>query len=272
MPSTRPPAVAGTFYPGDPGELRRCVAEHLEKAAIEAAPERVAALVVPHAGFVYSGPCAAYAYARVAGDYVKRVILLGSSHRDHFDAPSIVTGGVFETPVGDFPIDGLLAARLTKGTGAYSSKPHGPEHALEVQLPFISAVIGHVPILPVLFGSSFSEPHRRFSEALAQELEDGDLVLASTDLSHYLTDDEARKQDRNSLDLLMARDVEGFVQGVADGRCAMCGAAAVAVAMAYCAERGAEDWTLLDYRTSADASGDRSRVVGYAAVSMEQGA
>lgn len=268
----RAPAVAGSFYPREPEALLEMVDGYLQEAAVEAAPERVACLIVPHAGFIYSGPCAAYAYACVAGDYVKRVVLLGCSHRYPFDGVSIVTAGAFDTPLGPFPIAEDLASRIAERTPTHSTEPHGPEHSLEVQLPFISATLGHVPIVPVLFGGQFSESHRRFSEVLAEELEEGDLVITSTDLSHYLTEKEAQRQDSKSLDLLLAREVDEFVEGMSDGRVSMCGATAVAAAMVYSAQRGTGAWTLLDQRTSAPVSGDYSRVVGYAAVSMEKSA
>ena len=268
--SSRKPAVAGQFYPKDPVRLRDDVERFLTQAHVDSAPERVQCLIAPHAGYVYSGPTAAHAYARVRGNHVKRVVLLGCSHHFRFEGASIYAEGAFETPLGAFPIDAPLAKELADRIGSYSQEPHLPEHSLEVQLPFLSEVVGRVPIVPILFGSTFGDWHLKFAEALAEVVEDGDLIVVSTDLSHYLTEGQANIQDRRSLDTLLTKDIKEVLAGAEDGRCAMCGVTAVAAAMPFCLAKNATEWTVLDYRTSARASGNTERVVGYAAVSMER--
>lgn len=266
----RAPAVAGQFYPSNPDALRKVVGGQLANAShVQPAPERTAAIIAPHAGVVYSGQAAAHAYRRISGDYVKRVVLIGCSHRFRFERAAIVAEGSFDTPLGEFPIDSDLAGRLS----AYSTKnvptAHIEEHSLELQLPFLAQAVGLVPIVPVLFGSKWSETHAKFAVTLAQILGPGDLVVASTDLSHYLTNAQAQRQDSRSLDILLAQDIEEVIAASNDGRFSMCGVTGVAVTMAYALAKGATEWTLLDQRTSAEASGDYSRVVGYAAVSLE---
>lgn len=266
----RKPAVAGTFYPSEPGILRTTLEDYLDRAGVNPARSGVRSLIVPHAGYIYSGPTAACAFSRIAECTPERVILLGCSHHYSFDGASIVTEGAFQTPLGDFPIDQDFAMRLAERVGNSDTTPHEKEHALEVELPFLAVTVGLVPIVPVLFGSRFGPWHDRFAEVLAGMTGDTDLVLASSDFSHYLTEDQANAIDRRTIDALLEQDVPGFAESVDSGRCSVCSLAAVATSMTYSLAQDASKWTLLDYRTSAHASGDTSRVVGYAALSMER--
>jgi len=270
--STRKPAVAGAFYPSGAGELRRDVARYIAESGVTPAPERVAAIVAPHAGYMFSGPTAGHAYARVRGKRPRRVILLGSSHRHYVERAAVFARGGFQTPGQSFPVDEAFADALVKETGPGPLEAHVLEHSLEVQLPFVGEAVGAVPIVPVLFGPYPSQWHVALGRTLAGMADGSDLVVASTDLSHFLTETAANEQDKRSLDILLRRDCAAFIEAVGSDACSMCGASAVAVAMAYALERGADRWTVLDYRTSARASGDYGRVVGYAAVSMEHSA
>ena len=274
MPSTscRRPAVAGQFYPGEPDELRETVDTYLDASGVQSASERVVTVISPHAGYIYSGPTAGYAYARVRGKKPKRVVLLGCSHRYAIDTASVYAEGAFATPIGTFPIDGPFARELAAVTQSVSDIPHAPEHALEVQLPFLARAVGLVPIVPVLFGASASAWHAKMGEEIARMLDPGDFVIASTDLSHYLSEQEANAIDRQSIDAVLTRDWRVYARGIREQSCSMCGAAAVTAAMACAAALRASAWALLDYRTSAAASGDYRRVVGYAAISMERAA
>ncbi len=269
---TRKPAVAGQFYPGKAKELRETVQEYIGASGVEPAPDRVVAVVAPHAGYIYSGPTAGFAYARVKGKKPKRVIVMGSSHRYHFEMASTYDRGAFETPLGDVPIDGTFAKALIEKVGSGPVDPHMLEHSLEVQLPFLIVAIGEVPIVPILFGSHSTAWHAQFAETLAGMADESDLVVASTDLSHYMTEEEANEIDKASVDAVLAQDWAAFADGIASGRCSMCGATAVATTMAYALARGAKAWSLLDYSTSGNTSGDYDRVVGYAAISMERDA
>ena len=268
---TRLAAVAGQFYPSDSETLRDTVAAYLDDAQVSAAPEQVSAIVSPHAGYVYSGATAGYAFARIRGKTAKRVILLGRSHRYTFPEPSIYEEGVFETPLGTLSVDTEFARALCSDITSNQQEPHLSEHSLEVQLPFLQVAVGEVPIVPILFGNDPSDWHIGFGRKIADMLDEDDLVIASTDLSHYLSETEANKIDRHSLDQVLGRDCEHVISEVAAASCSMCGATAVVTAMACALARGAEQWSLLDYRTSGQASGDYSRVVGYGAISMEYG-
>lgn len=272
QPQSRMPAVAGQFYPRSPQELRRAVESYIERADLDPAPDRVVTVVAPHAGYMYSGPTAGFAYRRVRGKKPGRVVLVGCSHHYRFETASVYDGGSFETPVGEFPIDQPFATALADKVDSYSREPHLPEHSLEVQLPFLAAAVGLVPIVPILFGSMPNAWHGEVGRILASMVDADDLVLISTDLSHYLSQPEAEAADEHSLGVLLEQDVPKYVSESQSGACAMCGAAAVVAGMAFAIERGAVQWSILDYRTSAFASGDTHRVVGYASVSMERAA
>ena len=265
----RKAAVAGQFYPENPNELRREVESYLDSANQTPAPDRVAALMAPHAGYSYSGATAGHAFARVRGASPGRVILLGRSHRYYFDGAAIFSGEACETPLGRLPVDQAFTAALARECAPGPSEAHHQEHCLEVQFPFIQVALGAVPVVPVLFGSEACETHIRLGKRLAAMLDPGDLVIASTDLSHFLTETEAREIDAVSLERVMSKDYRALCEELQNGACSMCGGTAVVCAMAYALERGAKEWRLLDARTSADSSGDYRRVVGYGAISME---
>ena len=268
--SIRHPAVAGQFYPSDSRSLQRVVEQYISASEVEAVPERVAAIVVPHAGYIYSGPTAGFAYARVRGKTPKRVILIGCSHRYGIETASVYDTGSFQMPLGSFAIDEPFAQSLARKLGSTSNRPHIYEHALEVQLPFLWSALGNVPIVPVLFGGPAGDWHVTAGRILAEMVDDSDLVIASTDLSHYLSDDSAREIDAHTIDTVLFQDCGALIKGLLDATCSMCGGAAVVATMAFASARGATAWSTLDYRTSGEASGEYDRVVGYAAISMER--
>jgi hypothetical protein len=226
-------------------------------------------LVAPHAGYPFSGHTAATAFATLRGAAPEHVVILGRSHHFHFEGAAIWSKGAFETPLGAMPIDSAIASELSAWAGGVDvGQVHAPEHALEVELPFLQVVVGDVPIVPVLFGSGPDETHVRFGEHLASILGPEDVVVVSTDLSHFLHEKEANVLDQCSLDTLLNGDPQAFMDAVETGHCSMCGATAVVAGMACAHALHAENWRLLDYRTSAWATGDPSSVVGYGAVSM----
>ena len=266
---TRAAMVAGQFYPASPATLAETVNSLMETSGVEPAPDCVRALIAPHAGYMYSGPTAACAYQRIKGKQPGRVILLGCSHRYPISRASVFAAGAFDSPLGEFPIDGGFAAELAEKAGGTSIEPHIAEHALEVQLPFLYAACGGaVPLVPVLFGSH-SSWHAEFGRELASMTTEDDLVVASTDLSHYLPHEQATEIDKRTVDAVLSKNYDEVGRGIDERRYSMCGATAVICAMAFAIAAAATQWNLLDYRTSAEASGDYDRVVGYAAVSME---
>ena len=211
-------AVAGSFYLGEAGALRHEIRRLLE-AAPPPGPARPKALVVPHAGYVYSGPIAASAYAqlRAPGPAVTRVVLVGPSHYAAFAGLALPDAEVFQTPLGAVPVDAAgvaLAAALP--AGEVSAAAHLREHSLEVQLPFLQVVLGEFSLVPLTVGDASPEDVAQVLHALWGGPET--LVICSTDLSHYLTYDEARALDRHTADQVLALDAEGLHHDQACGR------------------------------------------------------
>src|SRR5690349_12126616 len=185
--SIRPPAVAGLFYPGDPSELRDEVSGYLAQTdpTVGAPPK---ALIVPHAGYIYSGVIAAAAYSQVSQRRrnIRRVVLIGPSHRVYLRGMAAPEAEAFQTPLGIVPVDRELKARLLAHPSVIESdSPHASEHSLEVQLPFLQMLFDEFTLLPLALGSATpADVARALAEVWGGE---ETLVLVSSDLSHYLT-------------------------------------------------------------------------------------
>jgi MEMO1 family protein len=248
--------VAGTFYPGDPAELRGAVQGLI--AAVPAEPDAAFAYVVPHAGYRWSGPTAAHVYARLAGREVERVVILGPAHRVPLRGAAVPAQERWATPLGEIEIDAEGARDLVAGGLAVADDgPHAPEHALEVQLPFLQ-VLGISRVLPVCVGVAEMDAVAALLSVVAVP---GSVVLCSTDLSHYLTLAEARRADAATTDAIVRLAPERIGERDACGRYALRGLLAWARNLHPVAR-------LLHLATSADEGGPPDRVVGYAAVSL----
>jgi AmmeMemoRadiSam system protein B len=258
--SVRPTAVAGTFYPADPRELGVVVDRAL--AAVTPAPGRPSpkALVVPHAGYVYSGPIAASGYAQVLArrGTIQRVVLLGPAHRVPVDGMAVPTTTAFATPLGPVAVDDDLRRIALALPGVHrDDRPHAPEHSLEVQLPFLVRTLGpDITVLPVVVGQAPAHQVADLLEAVWGGPET--LVVISSDLSHYHDHTTATELDRRTAEAIVAR------RGEAIGSRDACGAHPLR-GLLEVAERRGLDIELLDLRNSGDTAGDRSRVVGYGA-------
>jgi len=256
MTVVREPAVAGQFYPEDPGELRTLVDRFLEEAVIrnQEAPK---ALIAPHAGYVYSGAVAATAYARLSAyrDVYRRVVLLGPCHRVPVAGMAVSGADVFRTPLGDVPVDREAVAVLEKKGIRVFEPSHQYEHSLEVQLPFLQAVLGEFSIVPVVVGEARPQAVANLLETLWGGPET--LIVISSDLSHYLHYDEARAQDTAT-----CRRIEQFDTQI--GHEDACGATPIR-GLLLAAKRHDLRVRTLDLRNSGDTEGDRDFVVGYGA-------
>ena len=263
MTRVRPAAVAGGFYPAEPGEVRRA----LEAAFADAVPPPAGApvpkaLVVPHAGYVYSGAVAASAYLRLAHahDAPARVVLLGPNHRVPLLGMAVSSADAFATPLGLVTVDASARERaLALPSVRVNDTVHAPEHSLEVQLPFLQAVLDDVPVLPVVVGQCATSD----VVALLDELWGGPetLVLVSTDLSHYHAYEDAVALDRHTIAAIAALRPEGVGDRDACGAYPLRGLLAAAAARGLATE-------VLDVRNSGDTAGDRRSVVGYGAVAV----
>lgn len=264
MTRVRPAAVAGMFYPARAREVRSQVDELLAAAPPHPADGPIRALVVPHAGWVYSGHVAGRAHALVGRDRTSwtRVLLLGPTHRMACQGVALPGSDVFETPLGAVPVDVELAAVIEQLPQA-SQRPdvHRDEHSLEVQLPFLQVVAPDLPVLPVCCGVATPEQVAGVIDA-ALDHDPQTLVMVSSDLSHYLPDERARAVDAETIDQVL--HLSGPLRPDQ-----ACGASPVNGLLVVAARRG---WrpTLLAHATSADTIGDRDRVVGYAAFVFEE--
>jgi len=261
--TTRPPAVAGMFYPSDPDELKTMIQQYLD-AADPPTLAPVRGLIAPHAGYPYSGPVAGYAYKLLAQqpDPPAHIFILGPSHRSWFPGVAAADVDAFRTPLGEHPVDRAFIQELAGSSELISaiSTPHEPEHCLEVQYPFLQTVCPDVPTVPMLFGQV--DP-QKIGEFLGKTVGEDDLVIVSSDLSHYHNNTTAHRLDQQLLDAVLASDLEGIADGEA------CGEAPIRSLMMIADQKGWEPH-LLDYRTSGDTTGNKSQVVGYSAVAYTE--
>lgn len=274
----REPAVAGLFYPRDASGLSRMIDRCLAEAKAEPGGD-LRALICPHAGYPYSGPVAAYAYKLLVGREYETVVVLGPSHYADLDGASVTDADLFRTPLGDVPIS--AKARVLAKLSPFALEPRclvqrpdwwqqssraAPavdtadtwEHSVEVQIPFLQKTLKHFSLVPVVMGAV--DP-RKAAQALRQILDDQTLVIASSDLSHYDTYDHARQRDGRCVEAICALDDSAIAPDDA------CGAVPIRTLIQVARQKG---WhaKLLDCRNSGDTAGDKSRVVGYAAIAF----
>jgi hypothetical protein len=254
--SMRPAAVAGSFYPGDAGVLHAAVASMLAQA--QPVPTLPKALIVPHAGYIYSGSVAASAYAALAKSAVavRRVVIFGPAHRLWVAGMSAPAAGWFETPLGQVMVDrDAIAAVAHLPQVEISDAPHAHEHALEVQLPFLQTVLDDFTIAPFVVGGASATQVAQVMETLWGGPET--LIVVSSDLSHYLPYADAQRIDRATADsILERRPLARHDQA--------CGATPINGLLEVARRKGLLP-TLLDLRNSGDTAGDPARVVGYGA-------
>ncbi len=265
MPTVRQPAVAGRFYPERASVLSRELDTLLEAArpAGVAPGGPLKAMIVPHAGFSYSGPTAARGYALLepVRDRIRRVVLIGPAHYIAFHGLALSGADTFATPLGEVALDGNLRDALTAAHRArVLEAPHGPEHSLEVQLPFLQWVLDEFELLPVLVGDAGTEEVAEVVRACWGGPET--LVLISSDLCHYLPYAQAQAMDADTLRRILAL-AEPLPRPSA------CGARGIDGLLRVARERRLRPH-VIDHRTSGDTAGDRAAVVGYAAISFTE--
>ncbi len=270
----RPAAVAGAFYPADPKELSKMIDDLLAQATPPPVDGEILAAVAPHAGYPFSGPVAAWTYAALKGRKYSRVIVIAPSHYVGFGFTSVYDGDAYTTPLGRIRVDKEFARRLAKmgPTIALSDKGHqfdagAPEHSVEVELPWLQKVLGNFELVPIVMGDQSYESSRALGVALATLLHNqhDTLVLASSDLSHYHTYDQAETIDHKTLHALEAWDYLSMSRNFGSRVWEACGGAPIAAAMIYAERMGASQAEVLRYANSGDVNGDHSRVVGYSA-------
>jgi MEMO1 family protein len=259
--SVRPAAVAGSFYPGDAGTLGANVYALLEHAPVQHIAAK--ALIVPHAGYVFSGPIAASAYAslRPSAALIRRVLIFGPAHRVWVRGLAATSADFFATPMGRVPVDReAVAAALRLPQVEVNDEAHEPEHSLEVQLPFLQALLDDFSIVPFVVGGATAEQVAEVMDGLWGGGET--LIIVSSDLSHYLPYAEAHRMDQASAACMLQRQPLGQ-------RDQACGATPINGLLQIAQRRNLVP-RLLDLRNSGDTAGDKSRVVGYAAVAFAE--
>jgi AmmeMemoRadiSam system protein B len=252
---TRPPAVAGAFYPGTRPALLDEITGRLGSARTAPRP-RLRGIIAPHAGYVYSGAVAAEAFAAARGGRFARALIIGPAHYIAFRGLAVPVHAAFHTPLGEVPIDRAAVRDLEEaGLAVADDVPHAPEHAVEAELPFLQAVFGALPVVPVLFGTTSAEA---VTATIARSWSDDTLLVVSSDLSHFEPYAAAQAHDARTAAAIERPD------GAAIGPRDACGHLAVRGALSEVLRRGLAIERLA-LANSGDAAGGRTSVIGYGA-------
>lgn len=273
--TVREPVVSGAFYPADPHELTRMIDYFLSEVSDARIDEKPAILVVPHAGYVYSGPVAAHAFKQVQGRQYESVIIIAFSHHVYQKGVSIFDGDAYKTPLGLIPIDTAMVEALRTADDDmfhYYPDAHAREHSLEVELPFLQRVMPASKIVPIIMCDQSYDTAQRLSKAIETVTRGRDvLVVVSTDLSHYHPYQDAQKRDLQTVDIIQSFSVERCAQAMQDGTLDACGKGPIMTAMFLANAWGITHVPVSYSANSGDTAGDKSRVVGYAAMVLTKG-
>jgi len=275
---TRLPAAAGSFYPDNDGELRtqiqQCFMHKLGPGTIPSVPatadDTLVGLIVPHAGYMFSGPVAAHSYYHLAKAGPRRsVVILGPNHSGYGSGVSAYDSGEWSTPLGEVPVDSKLGGKIVKGSKLIDveERAHISEHSIEVQLPFLQFIYPRqFAFVPVCMMLQDLETSKEVGEAVAAAaLESGSIILASSDWTHYEPQAKAVAKDGEALKAVESMDPAGFQRVIEERNVSACGYGPVTSLIHAARIMGAKQAKILSYQTSGDVTGDKSAVVGYAA-------
>ena len=265
----RRPAVAGRFYPSDRGTLLKNLQSYLPSQAI-AAP--ALGCVAPHAGYIYSGEVAGAVYAQI--DLTQRIIILCPNHTGKGRPLAIMSSGIWETPLGQAPIDSSLADALKKSFPLLTedADAHRNEHAIEVELPFLQARRSDFTFVPIALGTAQFDILEKLGEAVAYTIQAQAakiLIVASSDMNHYENDAVTRIKDHKAIERMLALDARGLFDVVMREDISMCGFGPAVVMITAAKRLGATSGNLIKYATSGEISGDLEMVVGYAGIVVQ---
>lgn len=275
--TVRKPAVAGQFYADDSAALRKEIVSYLDAAAVPTIGGEVVAIVSPHAAYMYSGQVAAYGYRLVKGASYDVVVVISPSHVEYFPYASVFPGAAYSTPLGEVPIDAVLAKLVASKSGLVKIDMKGheirpnqrSEHALEVQLPFLQVALGSFKLVPIVMGDQSPQVVEALGSALSEALKGKKaLIVASSDLSHFYGDGEARKLDGVFQKRLSDFDPAKLLGDLSTKGTEACGGGPVAAAMIAAKSLGAVRCIPLRYANSGDVTGDTTSVVGYVSAAM----
>lgn len=271
---TKKADLAGTWYPASGKSLSSLLDGYINNAELENIPPNILAVIVPHAGYIYSGPVAAYAYKAVSGLDVDTVIIVGFSHRKYYDAISVYDRGVFETPLGFLKVDQELAKKLILSHDKFYFNPQAfeGENSIEMELPFIRHIFKdkEIKIVPITMGVQSYKNAEILGDSLYEALKDKDkfLLVASTDLSHYHTYGEANALDGLTLETIKKLDPKELFNKASFKKCELCGVGAVTAVMIAAKKLGADSAEILKYANSGDITGGKESVVGYLSAAL----
>lgn len=263
----RKPSVAGYFYPSNPKKLYEMIKRMVDS---KAEAQKAICIISPHAGYEYSGGVAGHVFSSVK--LPEKFIIVGPNHRDVSTDLAIMKTGTWETPLGDVPIDTSLAELIMKQTDLIveDERGHQLEHSLEVQIPFIQYFKKNISIVPICI--AYYTPYEELEElgkAISQAIRKSDqevLIIASTDMSHYVSQDEAREKDFLAIEKILQLDAKGLFEVVKREHISMCGFQPATAVIIASRDLNAKKAELIRYQTSGDVSGNFSEVVGYAGI------
>lgn len=268
LKGVRKPVIAGTWYPGRPEELNRMISSFLAKVEIEPILGELVGLVAPHAGYIYSGQVAAYAYKQIEGRYFETVVVVHPSHRLYLDGYALTAAAFYETPLGQIPLDEEIIAKLDEEL-KFTFLRSDQEHSLEIQLPFLQYVLGSFKLVPIMMGDQSWDQCHKLASALVKVLKGKQaLLVASSDLSHFYSHRVAVSLDKVVLSHVESYDPEGLSRAIASGKAEACGGGTIVAVMLASKGLGADRAKVLKYANSGDVTGDFGSVVGYMAAAF----
>jgi hypothetical protein len=263
----RKSVIAGSWYPGDPRSLRADIRDYFQRVPEEDIPGEIVGLIAPHAGYVYSGQVAAFAYKHLIGKSFDAVVVIGPSHRALFHGVSIYPRGGYETPLGIVHVDERLAEAMMNASPIIADIPSGhvQEHSVEIQLPFLQAALGEFLFVPLVMGNQNRQTCSALADAIVEATGDRRcLIVGSSDLSHFHSHQKAVTLDTRVLRRLEDMDNEGLLSDLEQAAAEACGGGPMAVTMSVAKKLGAHQAKVMPYANSGDRTGDRDSVVGYA--------
>ncbi|HEX9677663.1 MEMO1 family protein [Nitrososphaera sp.] len=273
----RSPAVAGMFYPSNPGELRTALDQSFRNQKFgpgmpppTMTERKIYGMVTPHAGYMYSGAVAANGYYQISAHDFSNAVIVGPNHYGIGSGVATMKDGVWETPLGQVEVNGIWAQGMAKRSGVvdFDDMAHSRDHCLEVQLPFLQYIRDQFTIVPVILIMQDIDTAFDLGKAIADTVAESDntVLIASSDLTHYEPNESAHKKDNELIGAMLELDVPKFYSVLERMDVSACGYGAIASIMVAAKSLGATKGELLKYATSGDVTGDTGAVVGYSSV------
>lgn len=266
----RQSVVAGQFYPGSPLQLKLMIEGLVDKKVVK---EEVVGLILPHAGYMYSGPVAGATISRIK--FEDTFVIMGPNHTGNGKPFSIMTEGVWETPLGEVAIDVELGKKILAAS-RYLQEDYGAhqlEHSVEVQLPFLQYFKPDIKLVPIILAHASGAVYKDIGKGIARAIKESNrkvIIIASSDMTHYESQESAREKDNQAIEAILALDEEELLRRVEELDISMCGYAPAVSLICAAKELGATSAELVRYQTSGDTTGDYSSVVGYAGIILKR--